>query len=88
MMEPVDLKNRLHLCLCLMHAVKEIRSRPERSNGKATLANSSASLAALQYSRACRNFEIPDFESNTSFVSRALPDVSGDASQEGGGFTK
>lgn len=66
-----------------MHAVTKIRPKPEGPNATATLANWNASLAALRYSRACRSFEIPDFESNPSFVSRALLEVSGDEVQEG-----
>ena len=48
---------------------------------KETLANSHASLAALQNSRACLNFEIPHFESSPSFTSSALTKVSNGARQ-------
>ena len=56
-----------------------IRNPLERSNAKVTLANRYASRAALRYSRALRNFEKPDVESNPTFISLALLEVSGDA---------
>jgi hypothetical protein len=71
-------KNRLRLCLCLIQPAIAIVShtRYETSNAKATLANRYASLAALRYSCACRNFERPDFCSRPPFISRALMCVS------------
>ena len=50
---------------------------------KETLANWHAPLAALQYSRACLNFEIPHFKSSPSFTSWALPKLSNGARQGG-----
>lgn len=47
-----------------------------------TLAYLCASLAALRYSRACRNFEIPDLQTSPSFISQALLDVSSGAPHE------
>jgi hypothetical protein len=49
---------------------------------KPTLAKLYASLAALRYSRACRSFDMPDFESKPTFISLALLDVRSDEIKE------
>jgi hypothetical protein len=87
MMDLVVEKGWLRLglsALSLMHPViGQIRHTMQNIVRKATLAYRYASLAALRYSLACRNFEkMPGFESNPTFISLALPNVSSDALQE------
>jgi hypothetical protein len=87
MMDPVVEKGWLRLglsALSLMHPViGQIRHTIQNVMRNATLAYRYAFLAALRYSLACRNFEKkPGFESNPTFISWALPNVSSDALQE------
>lgn len=53
----------------------------ERSHAKATLTCRYTPLATLWYSRAWRNFRIPDLVFSPTFISRALSDVSSDTFQ-------
>jgi hypothetical protein len=75
---------RLFPMQSVMGIVRYTHIQYEKSHANATLADRYASLDALQYNRACLNFEIPDLVSSTSFMSKALPDVSSDAPQSEG----